>query len=483
VEREVFTQEQEMSLNTDAALAQIVEIVGPSGLVEGSDADALLVDERGLYRGQAALIVRPASTAECAAVVKICNAASIGVVPQGGNTGYCGGATPFDATNQILLSLSRMNRVREIDAVGFTMTVEAGIVLAKAQALAEEHDLLFPLSMGSEGSCQIGGNLATNAGGLAVVRYGTARDLVLGLEVVLPNGEIVSNLKGLRKDNTGYNLNGLFLGAEGSLGVITAAVLKLSSRPRSRQLAWLAVPDAEAACTVLARARRESYDQVVSAEYVSRASLSLVLEHVPGCRDPLNTASDHYVLLELASAEADSGLRDLMERFLETALEAGEISDGVIADSGPQQDSLWALRESIPEAEKREGGSIKHDISVRVSQIPEFLREAESMLRDLPPHRLSVFGHIGDGNLHFNVLPPGGIGLDGFDGDAAPKISAAIYDLLSRLDGSFSAEHGVGILKRAELKQFTPPVSFALMRSIKKTLDPNGIMNPGKVVD
>lgn len=469
-------------MDTSTALAQIREIVGPRGLVEGSDASALLVDERGLYQGRAALIVRPASTEECAQIVRVCNEASLGVVPQGGNTGYCGGATPFDATNQILLNLSRMNRVREIDPVSFTMTAEAGLVLARAQAAAEEHQLLFPLSMGSEGSCQIGGNLATNAGGIAVLRYGTARDLVLGLEVVLPSGEIISDLKGLRKNNTGYNLNGLFLGAEGTLGIITAAVLKLYPLPCNRELAWVATADVDGACRLLARARRQSCDQVVSAEYISRASLELVLEEVGDTRDPLDTPYAHYVLLEFASAQAGAGLRTALERVLETALESGEIQDGVIAESGRHRDSLWALRESIPEAEKRAGGSVKHDISVRISQIPAFISEAESTLSAISPHRLSVFGHIGDGNLHYNLLPPKGTSVQEFNNDVAQKLSTAVYDLIGRCGGSFSAEHGVGILKRDELAQFTAPAALELMRSLKKNLDPKGIMNPGKVV-
>jgi len=469
-------------LDTSTALAQIREIVGPGGLVEGSDASALLVDERCLYQGQAALVVRPASTEECAQIMRVCNEASLGVVPQGGNTGYCGGATPFDAANQILVNLSRMNRVREIDSVGFTMTVEAGLVLARAQAAAEEHQLLFPLSMGSEGSCQIGGNLATNAGGIAVLHYGTARDLVLGLEVVLPSGEIISDLKGLRKNNTGYDLNGLFLGAEGTLGIITAAVLKLYPLPCNRELAWVATADVDGACKLLARARRQSCDQVISAEYVSRASLELVLEQVGDARDPLDTPYAHYVLLEFASAQAGTGLRAELERVLETALESGEIQDGVIAESGRHRDSLWVLRESIPEAEKRAGGSVKHDISVRISQIPAFISEAEATLNAIAPHRLSLFGHIGDGNLHYNLLPPTGISVQVFKNDAAKKLSTAVYDLVSRCGGSFSAEHGVGILKRDELVEFTAPAALDLMRALKNTLDPKGIMNPGKVV-
>ncbi len=469
-------------MDTSSALSQITEIVGPSGLVDATDAEALLVDERRLFRGEAALIVRPASTGETARVVAVCNEAGVGIVPQGGNTGYCGGAIPFDSKNQILLNLSRMNRVREIDPVGFTMTVEAGLVLSRVQAAAEEYELLFPLSMGSEGSCQIGGNLATNAGGLAVLRYGTARDLVLGLEVVLPSGDILSSLKGLRKDNSGYDLNGLFLGSEGTLGVITAAVLKLFPSPRSREVAWVAVADADAACRLLARARRESSDQVISAEYVSRASLDLVIEHVRAARDPLGSPHTHYVLLELASAEADIGLRTVLEQILETALEMGEILDGVIAESGPQRDALWMLRESIPEAERYDGGSVKHDVSVRVSRIPAFIREAEAALNSIAPHRVSVFGHIGDGNLHYNLLPPRGSTLQAFDDDAVRDLSPAIYELVNRMSGSFSAEHGIGVLKRDELVRFTTPAALELMHSVKRALDPEGIMNPGKVL-
>ncbi|HUQ51380.1 MAG TPA: FAD-binding oxidoreductase, partial [Gammaproteobacteria bacterium] len=344
-----------------AALERIASIVGPRGVVAHADAAPLLRDERGLYQGAAALVVRPASVEECAGVVRVCHDARIGVVPQGGNTSYCGGATPFDdpwkslegdgERRQILLSLSRLNRVREVDAIGFTMTTEAGVVLARAQEAARAANLLFPLSMGSEGSAQIGGNLATNAGGLAVLRYGTMRELVLGLEVVLPNGDVLSELKGLRKDNTGYDSKALFLGSEGTLGVITAAVLKLFPEPRSRATAWLAVASIDAACALLGRARRESGDQVVSAEYVSRRSLDLVLRHVDGARDPLGSPAEHYVLLELSSADADERLRATLERVLATGLADGEILDGTIAESEAQRRALWLLRERVPEAE------------------------------------------------------------------------------------------------------------------------------------
>ena len=467
---------------TSKALEEIAEIVGPRGVVEGVAAESFLRDERDLYRGQAAAVVRPASTEECARIIRICGDAGIGVVPQGGNTGYCGGATPFDGASQIVLSLSRMNRIREVDPVNFAMTVEAGLVLAEAQAAAQEHELIFPLSMGSQGSCQIGGVLSTNAGGISVVRYGTARDLVLGLEVVLPTGEVLSELKGLRKDNTGYDLKGLFLGAEGTLGVITAAVLKLYPEPRSRQTALLGIATPQAACDLLGRARRRSADRVVSAEYLSRASLDLVTRLVDGARNPFDAPWEHFLLLELAGAESDSELRAVLEQILAEGLETGEITDGVVAESGPQRSALWELRESIPEAERRDGGSIKHDISVQVSRIPEFLAEAGRTLPGIAPHRLSVFGHVGDGNLHFNVLPPIGDTLEAFKQGPAEQFSDAVHDLAVRLGGSFSAEHGVGVLKRDELRKYGSPAAVRLMRTLKDALDPDGIMNPGKVL-
>jgi FAD/FMN-containing dehydrogenase len=472
-----------MADSSAAALEQIAAIVGPRGVVAPADAAPLLRDERGLYRGAAALVVRPASTEECAAVVRVCHDARIGVVPQGGNTGYCGGATPFDGERrQILLSLSRLDRVRDVDEIGFTMTVEAGVVLARAQEAARKRELSFPLSMGSEGSAQIGGALATNAGGLAVLRFGTMRDLVLGLEVVLPNGAVLSELKGLRKDNTGYDLKALFLGSEGTLGVITAAVLKLFPEPRARATAWVAVADIDAACRLLGRARRESGDQVVSAEYVSRRSLELVLRHVEGARERMGSPAEHYVLLELASADDDEALRAKLERILATGLAAGEIIDGAIAASEAQRRGLWLLRERVPEAERRDGGSVKHDVSVRIGRIAEFVASAEAVLAKLPPHRLSVYGHIGDGNLHFNVLPAVGQSIEVFRAASAAALSTAVHDLATALGGSFSAEHGVGILKVRELERYESPEALELMRTLKAALDPRGVMNPGKVL-
>jgi len=461
------------------ALERIEAAVGARGMLARDAAEPLLRDERGLYQGAAVAVVQPATTQECAAVIEICNAAHLGVVPQGGNTGYCGGATPFDAERQILLSLARMNAVRALDPIGYTMTVEAGVILADAQAAAAAEGLLFPLSMGSEGSCRIGGNLSTNAGGLNVVRYGTAREFVLGLEVVLPSGEVLCELKGLRKDNTGYDLKSLFLGAEGTLGVITAAVLKLCPQPKSRQTAWLAVPSVSAVLDLLGVARRQSGDQVVAAEYVSRASLDLVLANVASVRDPFNVQYEHYFLLELAGSLSESVLREMLEGLLETGLASGLINDGVLAQSNAQRDALWRLRETIPEAERGAGTSVKHDISVPISTIPEFLSAASERLGNVAEHRLSVFGHVGDGNLHYNLMPPSG--RDCFDEGQADALTDALYEHIATIGGSFSAEHGVGILKRAELARYQSSVSLNLMRRIKSILDPNGIMNPGKL--
>ena len=466
----------------EKALKAIRKVVGESGVVPVADADHMLRDERGLYRGEAALVVRPSNTGECARVVEICCASGIGVVPQGGNTGYCGGATPFDGARQILLSLSRMNRIREVDPVNQTMTVEAGLVLSGVHDAAEEHGLMFPLSMGSQGSSQIGGVLSTNAGGVAVLRYGNARDLVLGIEAVLPSGEILSELKGLRKDNTGYDLKSLFLGAEGTLGIITAAVLKLVLLPKSRQTVWLAVPSPAAACRVLRQMQRHSGERVVSAEYVSRASLELVLGFVAGTRDPLDRPFPHYLLIEVAGGDTEQRLRRTVEAAFEAGVEQGDIADGVLADSGRQRDELWRLRESIPEAERHSGESVKHDVSVRVSGVPRFIDEAQRCLDALGPCRLSVFGHLGDGNLHFNLRPPSGVELADFAAGPAADMTAALHDLAVRMNGSFSAEHGIGVLKRGELRRYASPVALSTMRALKAALDPAGIMNPGKVL-
>lgn len=470
-------------LGRQQALDRIRAVVGPKGVVDDEGArEGYLVDERRLYRGEAALIVRPASTDEVSRVMAICYEAGLGVVPQGGNTGYCGGGTPDDAEGQVLVSLSRMNAVRSIDPVGFTMTVDAGMVLADTQRAAEEAGLLFPLSMASEGSAQIGGALATNAGGLAVLRYGTARELCLGLEVVLPDGRVIEGLSGLRKNNTGLDLKSLFCGAEGILGIITAATLKLFPRPTARQTAWLAVTDAAAACRLLGRARTESGDCVTSFEYVTRSSLELALGYSDALVDPLEDAHQHYVLLELSSGQSEEQLREVCEAVLVSGVEEEEILDGVIAESSQQRSALWALREMIPEAEKHQGGSVKHDVSVTIDRIPEYLVKASERLATITPCRLSIYGHIGDGNLHYNLLAPAGDDPEAFKRAHARELSECLHDLAAELGGSFSAEHGVGKLKKGELARYKDPVSLAAMRAIKAALDPKGLMNPGKVL-
>jgi FAD/FMN-containing dehydrogenase len=467
-----------------AALAEIRRIVGQSGIVDDPMlAETMLVDHRRLYRGRAALVVRPASTAEVAAVVRVCHEARIGVVPQGGNTGYCGGATPDDSGTQILVSLARMRAVREVDAGNHTLTVEAGVILADVQRVAAEHGLLFPLSLGAEGSCQIGGNLATNAGGVAVLRFGNARELVLGLEVVLPDGRIWNGLSKLRKDNTGYDLKQLFIGAEGTLGIITAAVLKLHARPRSRATAWLAVADPASAVRLLARTRSLCGDVVTSFEYVPRFALDLVLAHVPGTRAPLDGPHGHFVLLELASAAGDDALRGALESVLEESLGAGETVDAAIAQSEDQRRAFWRLRETIPEAQTRAGGSLKHDVSVPVSAIPDLLEEGAAAARAIAPDvRVCAYGHVGDGNLHFNFQAPEGRTLAELTALHGEAISEKLYGIVARLGGSACAEHGVGRLKREILQRYEDPVALELMRALKRTLDPLGLMNPGKLL-
>ncbi len=462
-------------------LAAIREIVGPEGVVtDQSQAQAYLIDERGYYHGRAALIVRPKSTREVAEIVRICRRHALGIVPQGGNTGLCGGATPDESGTQILLSLSRMNRVREVKPIDFTMTVEAGAILQVVQETAAEHGLYFPLDLAARGSCQIGGNLSTNAGGNNVLRYGNARQLVLGLEVVLPDGRVWNGLRRLHKDNTGYDLNQLFLGAEGTLGVITAAVLRLYPKPGDVQTALLALPDAGAACRLLQRARVASGDAVSSFEYFCRLALELVLDHGASARDPFAERHAHYLLIELSSSAARGDLRTTLEAIMEAGAEAGEILDGVIARSVQQREQLWRLRELIPEAQR---GSIKNDVSVPTSEIPAFLARADELLRRLVPGaRPCPFGHMGDGNIHYNILAPHGADAAEFRRTVGEALIKGVSDLVMDMEGSFSAEHGVGRLRRDFLLAYEEPAAIDLMRAIKAALDPAGIMNPGKVL-
>jgi FAD/FMN-containing dehydrogenase len=463
------------------ALNKIRAIVGPQGVVtDPAQMPAYLVDRREYYQGRVAMIVRPRSTAEVARIVQICQQSRIGIVPQGGNTGLCGGATPDASGTQMLLCLSRMNAIREVDPIDFTMTVEAGAILQNVQEAAAAHDLYFPLDLAAKGSCQIGGNLSTNAGGNNVLRYGNARELVLGLEVVLPDGRVWDGLRKLRKDNTGYDLKQLFLGAEGTLGVITAAVLRLFPKPQGVQTAFIAVPDPAAAGRLLRRARAVSGDAVSSFEYLSRLAVELVQEHSPGTRDPLAQTYRHYVLAELSSAGREDHLRSMLENAMEAGLQAGEVLDGVIATSAGQRAELWRIRETVPDAQR---SSVKNDVSVPISQVPAFLRAADELVQRVAPGaRPCPFGHIGDGNIHYNILRPPGADAVHFRKTAGGRLIEEISRLVMQMGGSFSAEHGIGQLRRDFLLTHKQSSAIDLMRAIKAAVDPAGIMNPGKVI-
>ena len=468
---------------SEDVLDRIQRVVGVQGCIrDAAELAPYLVDQRGRYRGVTPMVVRPASVAEVAAVISICAGARIGIVPQGGNTGLVGGSVPDERGGQIVLCLSRMNRIRDLDAGNFTATVEAGCVLANLQAAAEQAELLFPLSLGAEGSCQIGGNLASNAGGTTVMRYGNARDLVLGLEVVLPNGEIWDGLRRLRKDNTGYDIKQLFLGSEGTLGVITAAVVKLFPRPRQMQTALVAVDDPGAATRLLARTRGACGESVTTFEYLNRNSLALVLGHIPATRNPFAQEHEHLVLVSLTSARPGDDLRAALEEVMEVAFGEGEVLDAVIAESGLQAEELHRLRESIPEAQRHAGAGIKHDISVPVSRVPQLLEQACALVeRAFPEAIIVAFGHLGDGNIHFNLNQPEGMARDRFLARES-AMNELIHGLAVELGGSFSAEHGIGRLKTKELQRFKSPVELEVMRAVKRALDPYGILNPGKVI-
>ena len=464
-------------------LDAIRAVVGARGLLtDPADTAAYTQDWRRLYQGRTQAVIRPADTAELAEVVRLCAAARAPLVPQGGNTSMVGGATPDADGSQLVLSLARLNRVRAIDPIDLTMTIEAGVTLKAAQVAAAEQNCLLPLSISSEGSAQIGGVLATNAGGNNTVRYGNARDLVLGLEVVLPGGEIWNGLRRLRKDNTGYCLRQLFVGSEGTLGVITAAVLKLAPRPRETAVALCAVASPEAALTLFTRFQEHDPGAVQAFEFMSGVGVGFVLRHIPGAVLPLSEPAPHYVLVELASPRPDAGLRAMLETVLEQALGDEVVLDAAIAESEAQRAAIWRLREEHSEAQKREGASVKNDVSVPVSKVPEFIRRATAACEELIPGIRAVpFGHLGDGNIHFNLEQPEG-------GDPAWFLAQdhAIMDTVNAvvraLDGSFSAEHGIGRLKPYMMPDWRGGAELAIMRQIKHALDPLGIMNPGKVL-
>ena len=464
-------------------ITAIEGVVGPKGyLREHNDIVPYVTDRRSAVQYSTPIVVRPENTDQVSQVLGICNAAGVGVVPQGGNTGLVQGSVPESDGTQIVLSLSRMNRVREVDELNATLTVEAGVILADVQTAAAEADLLFPLSLGAEGSCQIGGNLATNAGGNTVVRYGNARDLVLGLEVVLADGQVWNGLRGLRKDNTGYDLKHLFVGSEGTLGIITAVVLKLYPRPQQLVSALVAVPSARDATRLLSRCQHICGENISSFEYIHRNCLDLVLEHVPGTRDPLEHSYGHYVLLELGSSKPGDDLQQALEGVLEQGLETGEVENATITTTLEQSNALWRLREEIPEATRLNGSRIGHDVSVPVSRVADFLEQGAQIVAKLNPGaRLIPFGHMGDGNIHFNMTAAEGVDKSTFMAPAA-DIEHAIYELVYTMGGSFSAEHGIGALKKDELATYRSKVELGLMQSLKAALDTKGILNPGKVV-
>jgi FAD/FMN-containing dehydrogenase len=469
-------------IDAAAPLEALARIVGAAHVLTDPALIASNLEEpRGLYRGKALALVRPADAREVAAVVAYCNGARIALTPQGGNTGLVGGQTPDASGREIVLSLRRLNRIREIDPLADSMIVEAGVTLAEAQAAALDADRLFPLSLASEGTCTIGGNLSTNAGGVAVLAYGNARDLATGLEVVLADGRIVQALSKLRKDNTGYDLKNLFIGAEGTLGIITAAALKLFPRPRSRATAFAGLADPDRALGLLRLARERIGQGVTSFELMPRIGLDFSLAYRPALRDPLGGPHAWYVLIEIAS-QIEGGLDEAMTGLLEAALELDLIEDASIAASLDQRNAFWAIREDLSDAQKPQGGSIKHDVSVPVGAVPAFLTEATAAVEAfMPGARVVAFGHLGDGNIHFNVSQPVGADKEAFLTQWS-AMNAVVHDIVARRSGSISAEHGIGQLKRELLAQTKDPVALDVMRKLKATLDPNGILNPGKVL-
>jgi FAD/FMN-containing dehydrogenase len=461
-------------------LARFAAIVGEKNAITDPQAQApYLVESRGLYRGHAPVVLRPGSLAEVVAIVKLANETSTPIVPQGGNTGLSGGQIPLHG--EIVLSLNRLDRIREIDPISNTITCEAGVTLLRAREAAAGVDRLYPQLLPSEGTCTIGGNLSTNAGGTAALAYGIARSHALGIEVVLADGRVLNNLNKLKKDNTGYDLKDLFIGAEGTLGIITAAVLRLIARPRSVETAFVGVPSPQAALDLLSLASERAAGGLTSFELMARMGIELVLRYGAACRDPLRNAHPWYVLIELSS-QSRSGLRALMEEILAEGLERGLLADAAIAESLDQSKMFWRIRELFGEVQRHAGGSIKHDISVPVAAVPAFIAQADAAVTGLiPGARPLPFGHLGDGNIHYNVAQP-------VDADTPAflkrwdEVNAAVFAIVGKHGGSISAEHGIGVMKRDLLPKVKDPVAMALMRTLKHTLDPKGILNPGKVL-
>ena len=463
-------------------IAAFEAIVGPAHVLTlPADMASYLSEPRDLFKGSALCIVRPGATAEVAAIVRLCSETGTPIVPQGGNTGLVGGQIPGNGDRAIVLSLQRMRALREIDLASNTMTVEAGMILANAQAEADRAGRLFPLSLASEGSCTIGGNLATNAGGTGVIAYGCARDLVLGIEAVLADGRIYAGLSKLKKDNTGYDLKALFIGSEGTLGVITAAVLKLYPKLRAIETAFIGLASPKDAVALLALAQDAAGGEITAFELIPRLGLDFVLAHAPGARDPLAGRHQWYALLELGSQEADD-LAGRMLGLLAEAAKRGLVEDAAVAASQRQRRDFWRLRDELSEAQRFEGGSIKHDVSVAIADIPAFLEDVGRIVATAAPGARPVpFGHLGDGNIHYNVSQPAGSDRDAFLARWA-EINFLVHGVVARYGGSISAEHGIGQLKRELLGAVKDPVAIDLMRALKRTLDPKGILNPGKVI-
>ncbi|WP_205910107.1 FAD-binding oxidoreductase [Rhizobium rhizophilum] len=465
-------------------LRAFVDIVGEANaLTSPDDIKPYLTENRGLYHGASPLVLKPGSTQEVSEILALASKTGTAIVPVSGRTGLVGGQVPREEGQDVLLSLERMNRIREIDPVADVIVADGGAILADVQKAAEAHGRLFPLSLGSEGSCRIGGNLATNAGGTAVLAYGNMRQLCLGLEVVLPTGEIWDGLRRLKKDNSGYDLRDLFIGAEGTLGVITGAVLKMVPRPRGRQVAYVGLPSPDAALALFEKASQRCGAALTGFELMPRIGVEFTTKHIPGVRDPLASVHPWYALVDISTSDSAETAETMMHELLAEAHEAGLVSDAAIASSLAQQNAFWHLRESMSEAQRPEGGSIKHDVSVPVSRIPAFLAEADAAVHALMPDaRICAFGHLGDGNIHYNISQPVGADKAAFIARWR-EVNAVVHAVVHRHSGSISAEHGVGQLKRDELTASRPAIETELMRRIKQAFDPAGIMNPGKVID
>lgn len=464
-------------------LNRMKAVVGPAGFLEDpADKAPFLQERRELYHGQTAAVVRPANVHEVARLMQIASETGTPIVPQGGNTGLVGGQIPSASGQEILLSLSRLNRVRAVDAANNTLTAEAGLTLAAVRASAEKTGRLFPLSLASEGSCQLGGVLATNAGGTAVLRYGNARDLVLGLEVVLADGRIWSSLGGLRKDNTGYDLKQLFIGSEGTLGIITAATLKLFPQPRAVETAIVGLTDIDAAISLLRLAEEETGGLVTAFELMPRIGMDFILRHIEGAREVLARPYPWYALVELHSGDKDRRLAQVLEETLASALEKGLVKDAAIARSAQQRADFWAMRENLSDVQRLEGGSIKHDVSVPISAMSKFIKRASAAVEEeMPGIRVVAFGHIGDGNVHFNLSQPLNAGKQSYLAQWG-KMNEIVHGIVREFGGSISAEHGIGQLKRDEIARTKPAVDMELMLSLKRALDPKNLLNPGKLL-